>query len=82
MTEEVKCLYCGGGYMKLHIFHDTTAWSYTQTHTHTRHTTHGETALITGEIQLNFMVHINVNFRLLTLYHSYANQHLNDLLTP
>ena len=52
-------------------------------HTHRYiHTTHEETALITGEIQLNFMVHINVNFRLLTLYHSYANQHLNDLLTP
>lgn len=51
------------------------------THTHI-HTTHEETAFSTGEIQLNFMVHINVNFKLLTLYHSYANQHMNDLLAP
>lgn len=51
-------------------------------HTHTYNTTHEETAFSTGEIQLNFMVHINVNFKLLTLYHSYANQHMNDLLAP
>ena len=56
-------------------------WNYTffmiqlheATHTHTHiHTTHELTAFIIGEIWLNFMVHINVDFRLLQLYHSYA----------